>query len=358
MNQILNSNAALLAAKMKKYFMDESQIKEFITYLKQDASVIAPHKKGEVSYSFGEVSDVNEVVLDYPRTIQPLKKFFLPPREELLSFNIKANDFKETEIAAEKKIFFAIHSYEMQSIKRLDYNLTQGNPESNYLTRRENAIFIGISYEPDEYHFSKSVGIEIEDMEGFALFFNKIDSGYNVYVVNEDGQSLMDGFGKAKALEVNGKFEEKEFQAKIRYHYNRLPNIFDHVYKSKVWEKVAEKCLGCGTCNLLCPTCYCFDVNDEVALDMAEGTRERTWDSCMINPFAEVAGGENFREYLSGRTRHRLYRKFKYITEKSGKLQCVGCGRCSKYCPAGISMTEIVNDLINEYQDIQNKPTI
>jgi len=358
MNQIHNSNAALNAEKMKKYYMDESMIKDFLSFMLKDSSVIAPHKKGDVSFTFKKVEDVNDVVLDYPRTIQPLKKFFLPPKEDLLSFNITKNNFTKPDIKSEKKIFFAIHSYEMQSIHRLDYNMTYGNPESNYLIRRENSIFIGISFKPDEYHFSKSVGIEIEEMDGFSLFFNKVETGYNIYVVNNEGQTLIDGFAKAKLLEANGKFEDKEFLAKIRYHHNRLPKIFDHVYKSKVWDKVAEKCLGCGTCNLLCPTCFCFDVSDDVALDMAEGKRERIWDSCMLNPFAEVAGGENFREYLSGRTRHRLYRKFKYITEKSGNLQCVGCGRCSKYCPAGISMTEIVNDLINEYQDIQSKPTI
>jgi sulfhydrogenase subunit beta (sulfur reductase) len=358
MSQKQNSKTVLQAAEMKKYFMDEPLVRDFISYLMQDTSVIAPHKKGDVSYSFNEVKDVNEVVLDYPRTIQPLKKFFLPPREELLSFNLKENRFNEARIVTEKKIYFAIHSYEMQSVKRLDYNLTQGNPESNYLMRRENAVFIGISFEPDEYHFSKSVGIDIENMDGFVLYFDKVETGYNVYAVTDEGQYLIDGFGKAEVLETDGGFEEKEFKAKIRYHYNRLPAVFNFVYESKVWEKVAEKCLGCGTCNLLCPTCYCFDVNDEVALDMAEGTRERSWDSCMINPFAEVAGGENFREYLSGRTRHRLYRKFKYITEKSGNLQCVGCGRCSRYCPAGIRITEIVNDLINDYQESQSKPTI
>ncbi len=358
MNQILNSNAALQAEKMKKYFMDEVEIYDFITWLKQDAAVIAAHKKGETSYTFKKVEKAEDVILDYPRTIQPLKKFFLPPKEELLSFNLKENSYNKAEIKSEKKVFFAIHSYEMQSILCLDYNMAQGNPESNYVTRRENSTFIGISFKPDDYHFSKSVGIEIEDMEGFVLYLNKVENGYTVYVVNNEGQTIIDGFGKAKPLETNGKFEQKDFHAKIRYHYNRLPKIFDHVYKSKVWEETAKRCLGCGTCNLLCPTCYCFDVSDEIELDVESGKRERVWDSCMLNPFARVAGGENFREYLSHRTRHRLYRKFKYITEKSGKLQCVGCGRCTKYCPAGISMTEIVNNLINEYQDIQSKPTI
>ena len=132
----------------------------------------------------------------------------------------------------------------------------------------------------------------------------------------------------------------------------------ENIYNSKVWTDVAKKCLGCGTCNLLCPTCYCFDVRDEVELQVTQGTRDRFWDGCMLNEFAEVAGGENFRDKLSNRTRHRLYRKFKYITDKSGELHCVGCGRCTKYCPAKISIVEIINNLIEEYSVNQQEQNI
>lgn len=179
-----------------------------------------------------------------------------------------------------------------------------------------------------------------------------------VYVVNEEGQKMINDFGKGKKMNGEFEFAAKQFQNKIKLHYNRLPQIFDYVYKSKVWDKVAERCVGCGTCNLLCSTCYCFDVQDEIELNAKDGKRTRFWDGCMLNTFAEVAGNENFREKLNQRTRHRLYRKFKYITEQSGELHCVGCGRCSKYCPAGISLVDIVNDLIDDYANQQKKQII
>ncbi|HHJ53766.1 MAG TPA: hypothetical protein ENJ89_11270 [Caldithrix abyssi] len=128
------------------------------------------------------------------------------------------------------------------------------------------------------------------------------------------------------------------------------------MYQSNVWQKVAERCVGGGTCNLLCPTCYCFDGRDEVELDIDSGKRQRFWDGCMLNHFAEVAGGEDFRDKLHLRTRHRLFRKFKYITEKSGTIFCVGCGRCTKYCPADISLVEIINSLVDDYNQKQMKP--
>jgi len=346
--------------QMKRYFFDQDTSKKFLTYLIGKGTVFAPHKKGETSFSFEKVGDVNDVVFDYPRTIQPLKKYFLPPRESLLNFNLSDNSFSDPEIVKEKRIFFAVHAYDMQSIFRLDYSFSKGNPESNYLERRQNACFIGISFKPDKWHFSKSVGIEIEKLEGFCLFFEPVENGYLVFEVNDTGREMLSEFGTGTRVDTPMDFEirNKHFGAKIKYHYNRLPQVFEHVYHSKVWDEVAERCVGCGTCNLLCATCYCFDIRDEVDLNMTDGKRERFWDSCMLHPFAEVAGGLNFRDKLSLRTRHRLFRKFKYITEESGDLQCIGCGRCSRYCPAQINIVDIINDLIIDYTEKHEKQII
>lgn len=166
-----DSNAGL--NKMKRYYFDQPTTDNFVKFLMSQAELIAPHKKGDASYSYEVVSSINEIVYDYPRTIQPLKKYFLPPKETLLSFDSEKNEFKQSEIESISQMFFAVHSYEMQGIKRLDYSFTQGNPESNYLDRRENSIFIGISFDPDKYHFTKSVGIAIEELEGFSHILNR-----------------------------------------------------------------------------------------------------------------------------------------------------------------------------------------
>jgi sulfhydrogenase subunit beta (sulfur reductase) len=335
--------------QLKRYFFDHATTEQFISFLMQRAEVFAPHRKGETSFAYERVTDPANVVFDYPRTIQPLKKYFLPPRETLMTFNMETGDFDTEEIPSIPQIFFAVHSYEVQAIHLLDFSFRRGNPEWNYLARRENAIFIGISFTPDEWHFSKSVGIEIEKMDGFSLYFEPVENGYLVFEVDDTGKDLLaefdSGFTVDAPLDLD--FQAKYFSTKIKYHHNRLPQVFEQVYNSPIWKEVAARCLGCGTCNLLCPTCYCFDVRDEVNLDIRSGKRERFWDGCMLNPFAEVAGGENFREKLESRTRHRLFRKFKYLPDQSGEIHCVGCGRCSKYCPAGISIIEIINNLID-----------
>ena len=338
------------------YALDEKHIPLLINHLMKKEEVFAPHKKGEHSFSFQKVEDPRDVVLSYPRTIQPLKKFFLPPKEVLLNFNRSKNQIQKPEEKLSPRIFFGIHGYEMQGLLRLDYSFTTGNPESNYLRRRALATFVGVSYEPDEYHFSDYVGVDFDQTDGFSLYLKKLDQGFQLWVLDEKGESLISDFVAQLAPsepQLNHKHRSKN---RIKVHYNRLPQIFHHVYQSNVWQKVAERCVGCGTCNLLCPTCYCFDVRDEVELDIDSGKRQRFWDGCMLNHFAEVAGGEDFRDKLHLRTRHRLFRKFKYITEKSGTIFCVGCGRCTKYCPADISLVEIINSLVDDYNQKQMKP--
>ncbi len=332
---------------MECFSLLRKDIPALIDHLGVFGQVIAPHRKGDASYSFETVTDSSKVVLDYNRTLLPLKKNFFPPVEKLMDFSLKDLSYTTVEVPLEPKVFFAVHSYEMQSILRLDHSMLSGNVESNYLNRRQKSRFVGISFIPDEFHFSESVGITIEELEGFDLYLNEVEDDFQVYVITKKGRSLIQGFNKLRTTEPEI-VAERKFKTKIRYHYNRLPRVFQYAYHADVWAEVASRCVGCGSCNLTCPTCFCFDVNDEVTVTAESGMRERTWDSCMLVTFAQVAGGENFREHTVNRTRHRLYRKFKYITDEEGLPWCVGCGRCTAFCPAGISLPEIVNDLIRE----------
>jgi len=99
-----------------------------------------------------------------------------------------------------------------------------------------------------------------------------------------------------------------------------------------VWAEKAKTCFSCGSCNIVCPTCYCFDVQDDVDWSLDCGTRCRTWDGCLLKDFAVVAGNHNFRKNTADRYRHRFYRKGKYIPDKIGEVSCVGCGRCGMVC--------------------------
>ena len=124
-----------------------------------------------------------------------------------------------------------------------------------------------------------------------------------------------------------------------------LPEILEMEYHSEVWDELGRKCLSCGSCSMVCPTCYCFDVNDEVDLGSRSGRRIRSWDSCLFETHALVAGGENFREHRSSRIKFRYYHKQRGFVAEYGRPSCVGCGRCIAGCPAGIDIVSVIEKL-------------
>jgi ferredoxin len=128
-----------------------------------------------------------------------------------------------------------------------------------------------------------------------------------------------------------------------------LPNLLEKSYEHPIWEKNAAKCYSCGSCNLVCPTCYCFDVSDDVEWNLQGGERSRRWDGCMLEEFAKVGGGHNFRKKREERYRHRYYRKGKYLWDRMGQIACVGCGRCITACTTKISNpVEVYNTLLED----------
>ena len=331
---------------MAQYFLERERIVDFVAHLMGQMPVYAPHRKGQKSFAFARASAAVDVVLDYSRTMLSVKKFFLPPKEELLNFDLTANAAELSEPQPGDAIFLGVHSYDLAAVHRLDYNFAEGNAERNYLTRRQGAVFVGVSFEPDRWHFSGSLGIEANDPTGSDVFLTKLMDGYVVEDFTPAGQTLLAGFDLPP--HEAGKPAPPQFQQHIYVPQVRLGDVMTASYDHPVWQETTEKCVGCGTCNLVCPTCYCFNVEENVDITATRGNRERSWDGCMLRSFTEVAGGEVFREDLAARQRHRVFRKFKYISDETGEPWCVGCGRCTAACTAGISIVNIVNRLVGD----------
>jgi sulfhydrogenase subunit beta (sulfur reductase) len=147
------------------------------------------------------------------------------------------------------------------------------------------------------------------------------------------------------------KEKQKNFPVSLDPKYKEINRIFRKSYDSPVWADVGKRCVSCGNCTAVCPSCYCFNIYDEVNLDIKDGDRMRMWDSCQLDEFALVASGENFRKERFSRQRHRYYRKFDYPIRKHNKFFCVGCGRCTRTCMAKISLIETLNALTKGYKD-------
>ncbi len=336
---------------MVRFFLERERVPEFVAHLMAHHPVYAPHRRGKRSFAFAETVDPAEVVLDYPRTLQSIRKFFLPPREELLSFDLTDHSFEVAEAEPADAVFLGVHSYDMAALQRLDHSFSAGHPERNYLARREGARFIGVCFTPDKFHFSGSVGVDPDDAAGCDVFLTRLLDGYVLDVLTPAGEDLVAGFDLPPY--EGSPPPARPFQQHIYVPQSRLSGIMARSYEHPVWEEAVRNCVGCGTCNLVCPTCYCFDVNENVDITATRGFRERSWDGCTLRQFSEVAGGEVFRDQLAARQRHRVLRKFKYISDATGMPWCVGCGRCTAACPAGISIANIVNRLVG---DAENAP--
>ncbi len=318
-------------------------------------------KEGEQErFVFGSLANAAELRLDYDVSILPPKKYLLPPRETLVRF--KLGDSPEATPCIEEPpptVLIGIHPYDMIAINQLDRLMSEVNPDPNYLARRAALTLIGVTparVAKKAFWSTMNCG---KVAEGFDLWLSDIGGAWAVEAATDKGVALLDKYAAARnataqQLEAQAKVLEKAQNmaapAEINFRPAELPALLRRSFDHSVWEEKARTCLSCGSCNLVCPTCYCFDVKDDVNLSMTQGERYRIWDGCVLEDFAKVGTGENFREERLQRYRHRFFRKGMYLYDKYGHIACVGCGRCATVCLPDIANPVTVYKILKETQ--------
>jgi sulfhydrogenase subunit beta (sulfur reductase) len=336
------------------------EIIDWLASLAEEQSMFFPSKWGEKSYRFQEVKGRAGLQLgEYLPTVVPPVKLLAPARDEIFRFT-RANEGRAEVVPSvdtRKRLIAGVRPCDLKGIFLMDLFFKEGVEDPYYCSRRENTTIIAQACVTpcDDRAFCAAVD-SLDHRVGADLFLTPLKGGdVLVEVLTEKGAVLAEATafrpcddGPARKVgEVASRPEV--FGRSWSTGVGNLPGIIEKQWNSPVWEKHVERCFSCGTCNLVCPTCYCFDVSDDLNLDVQTGNRVRTWDSCMLPHFAEVAGGHNFRPEPAGRQRHRVKRKFEYLVKRFAHgAVCVGCGRCGRQCTSGIDIFDIVDDLVKE----------
>jgi formate hydrogenlyase subunit 6/NADH:ubiquinone oxidoreductase subunit I len=315
----------------------------FVNDLMEKNKVMAPVAKG-ASFIFDELKDAAELRLDYTTTTLPPKKMFFPPKQNLLEFN---NGKAKSCLDPQNVIVLGVHPYDIRAIAMTDKLFSDRYPDCNYLANRNAATIIGTHVQnPYKRAFFSSIAQDMA-LSGHDAFLTKITGGYVFEVLTKKGEALVADMGLEPANEdqakeaaaVNTKAEASAPE-QLPFSAADVKKKVRDSFESDIWDALSKDCFSCGSCNIVCPTCYCFDVQDEWGLGTANGKRYRRWDACLTSEFSQVSvqgGSENFRETRAERYRHRFMRKTAYLNDKLGAPACVGCGRCAGACTADIA---------------------
>jgi ferredoxin len=325
----------------------------FVSSVMSQYEVIGPTAR-ENKFVFAPLEEAAQLRLDYNTTILPPKKAFLPQEETLFTFQAHGAFAAQPVFDARPRVVWGVHTCDLHAIKLIDAVFTKGYPDAHYLQRRENTLLIGIECLAmcDEHSFCKSMGT-LSASEGYDLHLTDLGDEYAVDVATGAGETLVERHAvareatRADMARLDKVLADKwpHFTYKLDFDANDLPSLMAVSYKNPVWEELGAKCLACGQCTVVCPTCYCFNVTDVMELGGQSGERQRVWDSCQLDEFARVATGENFRKTRGQRQRHRFFRKGKYLPDVHGELGCVGCGRCARACLVDITPVNVWNTL-------------
>jgi sulfhydrogenase subunit beta (sulfur reductase) len=299
---------------------------------------------------FREIDDPQDLALDYQRTmIPPGKKQLFLPQQELVRFELGEERATATDIppAAEPAVLLGVHPCDLHAILYLDRTLL-GDP--HYQARRRHTLLIGLNCtRVSPFCFCSSVGTgpHLQIRQGYDGLLTDLGDRYLFEPVSAAGVELFAG-GEPAGPEAYRLQEEQHRQALEAISKRLVTQGLDELLLGNqdhpVWERTAEeRCLSCTNCVMVCPTCFCHDVVDEVDMSLKTVTRLRQWDACQDLRFAAVHGG-NFRRLRAARLRQFVMHKLNY-TAQYGMMGTVGCGRCIEWCPTGIDLTEMAAEI-------------
>ena len=322
----------------------------FGTLRQAHEQVLAPVRKAGV-VEFAAVDRLEQVASDYIQTTRSAKEALFPRTEKLFSYrkqgrDVTVEDFDPQTVPT--TLLWQVRPCDAASVFSLDAVFDWDYRDKLYDTRRARTAIVAVACsQADDSCFCTSVGGAPGNTAGSDVLLTLCESGAIVEISTEKGEALV-----ALSPEL---FSQLPAGVDKREHLAELPQAFDvealkekmsGLFDSPVWKRQSERCLGCGACAYVCPTCSCFDIQDRERGE--SGSRLRCWDSCGFALFTLHTSGHNPRAVQAARWRQRLLHKFSYIPQRQNALGCTGCGRCSRGCPVDMNLKEHLVSISSE----------
>jgi sulfhydrogenase subunit beta (sulfur reductase) len=282
------------------------------------------------------------------------KSIVFPPQETLMEYGTDetsedCNRMKEAEKAYTPTAVLGIRPYDAAAFLLVKKNFdTPEYRDPYWCDAYEACTFIGLAVNhPSALDFSTSTGSGPFDERGVDVLLVDTGDQYLAKVITDKGDAYLKSAGweteaDATAEQTIGTLKEaaeSKADSSVGYDNIKSASIMD-LYEADYWEDVAFACINCGTCTYVCPTCWCFDIQDET--NGKQGKRMKTWDSCMFPLFTIHTTGHNPRGTKVQRVRQRFMHKLKYFLDKyDDGIMCVGCGRCIQSCPVNIDIRKV-----------------
>lgn len=327
-----------------KRLVRKDSLEKLFDILKQNSKTIyAPFSKNS-KVSFREADSYSCITTDYIQTTQSSKEVAFPRTEKILDYSknkegmsvkgIDLNDIPEV-------VLWGVRPCDTMGIEELSAIFNWDYKDEVYNNRLSKVTVFGFSCsKSDDYCFCTSVGGNPGNTQGSDILFTQLgeNGDYFAEILTDKGSSIVslssDLFEKAENI------EKEKFLAEIpvRFEREEIRGKLEKFFESELWVEQSLKCIGCGACAYVCPTCACFDIQDEA--HGKSGSRVRCWDSCGFSNFTLHTSGHNPREVQSQRWRQRIMHKFSIMPDRLSVYGCTGCGRCSRACPVDMNILE------------------
>ncbi len=337
-----------------------------------DMTVYAPVAECDGA-AFGRIGSASDALLDHPGVVRPPRQVLTPMTETLLSME-PGGRAEERVPAPGPTVLFGARPCDARAISFLDRVYAGGDRIDPYYAARRKALTI-VSLgcrEPRATCFCTSTGGGPLSTEGSDILLEPSGDGWTVRVASVEGGRLADALGLGASGEehgardtgrnidgqdgedvgregasgegrsASGEGKANTDSVGIAPHAGEprdlaaLRERLEEAFDDPSWEALTAKCLGCGACTFLCPSCHCFDIVD--GEEDGRVVRSRIWDSCQFTTFTRQASGHDPRPTGADRYRHRLMHKFSYCIESYGMPGCTGCGRCVEACPVNLDI--------------------